>query len=312
MDERAYTPDEVAQIFQISKHTVYELIKRGELQAFKIGNKMRIEHVELERYKESMKAPAKKSTDAPNINMMPKAPIRLSGSHDFLVEHFAKQTGSALNMQIQPSFIGSLEGLMMLYRSQCDIAAIHLLDPASQEYNLPFIHQLFVYENIAVMRFADRQQGFIVAKGNPKNIHNFIDLTRKDVQFVNRQKGAGTRFLLDSMLSSHGINPSKIIGYANEEWNHLSAASYINRGMADVTFGIQSAASHLGLDFVPVAQEKFDLVFRFTTENKADLMAIIHYLQSASFKDSLTNLEGYSIQDLGKIIYQTSQTEELV
>ena len=312
MDERAYTPDEVAQIFQISKHTVYELIKRGELLAFKIGNKMRIEHTELERYKENMKAPAKKRTDALNVSSMSTAPIRLSGSHDFLVEHFAKQAGSALNVQIQPSFIGSLEGLMMLYRGQCDIAAIHLLDPASQEYNLPFIHQLFVYEEIAVVRFAARQQGFIVAKGNPKSILDFTDLSRKDVQFVNRQKGAGTRFLLDSMLSNLGINPNKINGYGNEEWNHLSAASYINRGMADVAFGIQSAASHLGLDFVPVTQEKFDLVFRFTAENKQNLIALIHYLQSALFKDSLTDLEGYSIQDLGKIIYQTSQLGELV
>ncbi|MEH7096209.1 helix-turn-helix transcriptional regulator [Neobacillus vireti] len=312
MDERAYTPDEVAQIFQISKHTVYELIKRGELHAFKIGNKMRIEHAELERYKESRKAPAKKSIDAPHVTSMPTAPIRLSGSHDFLVEHFAKQAGNALNLPIQPSFIGSLEGLMMLYRGQCDIAAIHLLDPASQEYNLPFIHQLFVYENIAVIRFAARQQGFIVAKGNPKSILDFTDLTRKDVQFINRQKGAGTRFLLDSKLSAYGIHPNKINGYGQEEWNHLSAASYINRGMADVTFGIQSAASHLGLDFVPIAQEKFDLVFRFTTENKQNLLALIQYLQSASFKESLTDLEGYSIQDLGKVIYQTSQTEELV
>jgi putative molybdopterin biosynthesis protein len=312
MDERAYTPDEVAQIFQISKHTVYELIKRGELLAFKIGNKMRIEHTELERYKENMKAPAKKRTDAPNVSSIQTAAIRLSGSHDFLVEHFAKQAGSALNVQIQPSFIGSLEGLMMLYRGQCDIAAIHLLDPASQEYNLPFIHQLFVYEEIAVVRFAARQQGFIVAKGNPKSILDFTDLSRKDVQFVNRQKGAGTRFLLDSMLSNLGINPNKINGYGNEEWNHLSAASYINRGMADVAFGIQSAASHLGLDFMPVTQEKFDLVFRFTAENKQNLIALIHYLQSALFKDSLTDLEGYSIQDLGKIIYQTSQLGELV
>ena len=312
MDERAYTPDEVAQIFQISKHTVYELIKRGELLAFKIGNKMRIEHTELERYKENMKAPAKKRTDALNVSSMSTAPIRLSGSHDFLVEHFAKQAGSALNVQIQPSFIGSLEGLMMLYRGQCDIAAIHLLDPASQEYNLPFIHQLFVYEEITVVRFAARQQGFIVAKGNPKSILDFTDLSRKDIQFVNRQKGAGTRFLLDSMLSNLGINPNKINGYGNEEWNHLSAASYINRGMADVAFGIQSAASHLGLDFMPVTQEKFDLVFRFTAENKQNLIALIHYLQSECFKDSLTDLEGYSIQDLGKIIYQTSQLGELV
>jgi len=313
MDEKAYTPDEVAQIFQISKHTVYELIKRGELQAFKIGNKMRIEHAELERFKENMKAPAKKhsveqTSSVSNTNM----PIRLSGSHDFLVEHFTKQAAQALHLQIQPSFIGSLEGLMMLYRGQCDIAAIHLLDPTSQEYNLPFIHQLFVYESILVVRLAVREQGFIVAKGNSKSILDFSDLTRKDVQFINRQKGSGTRFLLDSKLSSYGIAPSKINGYGNEEWNHLSAASYIARGIADVTFGIHSAASYLGLDFVPVAKEQFDLVFRFTDENKQRLTELIHYLQSDRFKNSLIDLEGYSIQDLGKIIYQTSQTEELV
>ncbi|MBM7652016.1 helix-turn-helix domain-containing protein [Neobacillus cucumis] len=121
MEEKAYTPDEVAQIFQISKHTVYELIKRGQLQAFKIGNKMRIEHAELERYKESMKAPSKKMLHVPSLTNIVAAPIRLSGSHDFLVEHFAKQAGSALNIQIQPSFIGSLDGLMILYRGQCDM-----------------------------------------------------------------------------------------------------------------------------------------------------------------------------------------------
>ncbi|WP_040203976.1 substrate-binding domain-containing protein [Neobacillus jeddahensis] len=313
MEEKAYTPDEVAQIFQISKHTVYELIKRGELQAFKIGNKMRIEHSELERFKKNTKAPAKKNVveqaEQP-INTI--EPIRLSGSHDFLVEHFVKQSGSALNLQIQPSFIGSLEGLMMLYRGQCDIAAIHLLDPTSQEYNLPFIHQLFVYESILVLRLAAREQGFIVAKGNPKNIHDFPDLMRQDIQFINRQKGAGTRFLLDSKLSSQGLDPSKINGYDKEEWNHLAAASFISRGIADVTFGIQSAASHLGLDFIPVARENFDLVFRVTTDNKQKLTNLILYLQSDSFKDSLTDLEGYSIQELGKIIYQTSKTEELV
>jgi putative molybdopterin biosynthesis protein len=311
MEEKAYTPDEVAQIFQISKHTVYELIKRGDLQAFKIGNKMRIEHSELERYKENTKAPAKKSpTEQTSTPSNPQVTIQLSGSHDFLVELFVKQATNALNVQIQPSYIGSLEGLMMLYRGQCDIAAIHLLDPASQEYNLPFIHQLFVYESILVLRLAARQQGFIVAKGNPKKIHDFNDLTRKDVQFINRQKGSGTRFLLDSRLSSYGIATSNINGYGTEEWNHLSVASYISRGMADVAFGIQSAASHLGLDFVPVATENFDLVFRFTKENKESLTDLVHFLQSASFKDGLTDLEGYSIHELGKIIYQTSQTEE--
>jgi putative molybdopterin biosynthesis protein len=309
MEGKAFTPDEVAQLFQISKHTVYELIKRGELQAFKVGNKMRIEHSEIERYKESTKAPAKKTQDT-LPNPQTSQPISLSGSHDFLVEHLVKETAQDLQLQIQPTYIGSLEGLMMLYRGQSDIAAIHLLDPASQEYNLPFIHQLFVYESIAVIRFVSREQGFIVAKGNPKGIESFTDLTRKEVQFVNRQKGAGTRFLFDSMLSKNGINPTQINGYSNEEWNHLSTASYISRGMADVAFGIQSAASHLGLDFIPIAKEQFDLVFRFTTENKQNLGNLIHYLQSPEFKSSLTDLEGYDIEELGTVIYQTSKLEE--
>ncbi|MFP7297347.1 substrate-binding domain-containing protein [Neobacillus niacini] len=309
MEGKAYTPDEVAQLFQISKHTVYELIKRGELQAFKVGNKMRIEHTEIERYKESTKAPAKK-TPVEQAAIHNSLPLRLSGSHDFLVEHFVKQTSIDLQLQIQPTYIGSLEGLMMLYRGQSDIAAIHLLDPASEEYNLPFIHQLFVYESIAVIRFVSREQGFIVAKGNPKGIESFNDLTRKDVQFVNRQKGAGTRFLLDSLLSRNGINPSQINGYKNEEWNHLSTASYISRGMADVAFGIQSAASHLGLDFIPIAKEQFDLVFRFTDDNKQNLINLLTYLQSPKFKSSLTDLEGYDIKELGTVIYQTSKMEE--
>ncbi|HJV17836.1 MAG TPA: helix-turn-helix transcriptional regulator [Bacillales bacterium] len=311
MKEKAFTPDEVAQIFQISKHTVYELIKRGELAAFKVGNKMRIEQSELERFKESTKAPAKKNrieqTNTLNLN---HHPIRLFGSHDLLVEHFVKQASQNLQFPIQPTYIGSLEGLMMLYRNQSDIAAIHLLDPSSKEYNLPFIHQLFIYESITVLRFAAREQGFIVAKGNPKDIFTFRDLTRKDVQFVNRQKGSGTRFLLDSKLMAHNIHPEKINGFENEEWNHLTTASYISRGIADVTFGIRSAASHLGLDFIPIAKEYFDLVFRFTENNHNNLTRLMSYLQSLQFKASLTDLEGYDIQDLGKIIYQKEKTGE--
>ncbi|XJZ26849.1 substrate-binding domain-containing protein [Bacillota bacterium Lsc_1132] len=311
MYEKAYTPDEVATIFQISKHTVYELIKRGELQAFKVGNKMRIEQEEIDRFKESSKTSAKKRKQIqPDSLHKTSNPIRLAGSHDFLVEHFVKQASSAIQEPIQPIFIGSLEGLIMLYRGQSDIAAIHLLDPSSQQYNLPFIQQLFIYESISVLRFAARDQGFIVAKENPKRIDDFPDLTRKDIKFVNRQKGSGTRFLLDSKLMANGIDPGDINGYEDEEWNHLETASYITRGIADVAFGIRSAASHLDLDFIPVAREYFDLVFRFTDENREALTALIHYLQSPEFKTSLTFLDGYDIRDLGTIIYQTMKTEE--
>ncbi|WP_059172177.1 helix-turn-helix transcriptional regulator [Bacillus sp. FJAT-27445] len=313
MELKAYTPDEVARIFQISKHTVYEMIKRGELHAFKIGNKMRIEHDEIERYKDSMKAPARKpASEQPQQESSRQIQARLAGSHDFLVEHLVKETATAQGLQIQPTYIGSLEGLMMLYRGQADIAAMHLLDPASQQYNLPFIHQLFVYETISVMRLASREQGFIVAKGNPKGVCGFSDLARKDIRFINRQKGSGTRFLLDSKLLANGIVPTDINGYENEEWTHLSTASHISRGTADTAFGIRSAASHLGLDFIPVAKEQFDLVFRWTEENRETLGKLRLFLQSEEFKQSLSNLEGYDISELGTMIYEPTQSEESV
>jgi putative molybdopterin biosynthesis protein len=304
MDAKVYTPDEVAQIFQISKHTVYELIKRGELNAFKIGNKMRIEQSELDQFKEKQKAP----TQRHNATVSAKEvgypnPLRLAGSHDLLVEQLVKLASSGENaIQIQPTFIGSLEGLMMLYRGQCDLAAIHLLDPVSQEYNIPFINQLFVHEKISVIRFTSREQGLILPKGNPKKIRGISDLANPEVKFVNRQKGSGTRFLFDSLLAKEKISPLNISGYEVVEWNHLSAASYISRGAADVTFGIQAAATHLNLDFLPIAREQFDFVLKWTEENQETLSRLVELLKSESLKDKLKNWPGYNLEQLGTTI----------
>lgn len=297
MNNEAYTPDEVAKLFKISKHTVYELIKRGELQAFKVGNKMRIEQHEIERFK-NVDSPSKK-------NEKQTSSLHIAGSHDFLIEHLIKYvTKQADFLTIQPTYIGSLEGLMMLYRGNCDVAAIHLLDPSSGEYNLPFIRLFFVHEPLTVIRLASREQGLIVAKGNPKAIGSFHDLTRKDVTFVNRQKGSGTRFLLDSSLAKAKIEPSSIKGYENEEWNHLSTASYISRGIADVALGIRSAADQLGLDFIPIMDEQFDLVLRWSNKNKEALQHLLDIIQLTTFEESISNLEGYNTKDFGKIIFE--------
>ncbi|HAQ06666.1 MAG TPA: excisionase, partial [Bacillus bacterium] len=303
-----YTPDEIASMLKISKHTVYEMIKRGDLAAFKVGNKMRIEESEFARFKESMAAlPGKRQTETQNHSQQS---LKLAGSHDFLVEHLVKYTASQeTGLSITPSYIGSLEGLMMLYRGSADIAAIHLLDPVSQQYNLPFIRQLFVHEPITVMRLASREQGLIVAKGNPKNINSVKDLTRNDVQIVNRQKGAGTRFLLDSFLADESLLPADVKGYDDEEWNHLGAAAHVSRGTADAAFGIRCAASQLGLDFIPLAQEQFDLVFRWTPENKGTLQHLLDLVHFTNFKDSIIKLAGYDATDFGKIIYGTHFTE---
>jgi putative molybdopterin biosynthesis protein len=304
MEDKVYTPDEVAQMFQISKHTVYELIKRGELKAFKIGNKMRIEQAELDQFKEQQKAPSQRhrATDlAKEFGYL--KPLKLAGSHDLLVEQLVKLASSGGNsIPIQPTYIGSLEGLMMLYRGQCDIAAIHLLDPISQEYNVPFINQLFVHEKISLIRFASREQGLILPKGNPKKISHIADLARPNIKFVNRQKGSGTRFLFDSLLAKEKISPENITGYDVEEWNHLSAASYISRGAADVAFGIQAAANHLNLDYLPIAREQFDFVLKWTDENQETLKRFVDLLESDLLREALNDYPGYDLEQLGTTI----------
>lgn len=300
LKNEAYTPDEVAKIFKISKHTVYELIKRGELRAFKVGNKMRVEHSEIERFKNH-------DSDSGKQEFSAASTLHLAGSHDFLIEHLIKYvTKQADLLVLQPTYIGSLEGLMMLYRGHCDVAAIHLLDPSTGEYNLPFIRLFFVHEPLTVIRLASREQGLIVAKGNPKDIHGFKDLTRKDITFVNRQKGSGTRFLLDSSIAREKITPSSIKGYGNEEWNHLATASHVSRGSADVALGIRSAAEQLGLDFIPVTDERFDLVLRWTEKNKESLQHLLDIIQLTSFEESIRDLEGYNTTEFGKIIFQNN------
>lgn len=308
MTDQPYTADEIAKMFKISKHTVYELIKRGELDAFKVGNKMRINPDEVDRYKKSSKAYQGKVSQ-PTIHQQPSLTntIRLSGSHDFLVEHLTKYVSQYTNLQIQPTYIGSLEGLMMIYRGAADVAAIHLLDPNTKQYNIPFIKQFFIHEKISVVRFASREQGFIVAKNNPKRIIGFQDLIRNEVSFINRQKGSGTRFLFDTFLSQYEIDPKDVKGYQSEEWNHLSTAAHISRGSADVGFGIRSAAEQLGLDFVLVTKEEFDLVFRWTEENKHELENLYELICSEQFKASIVEISGYKINDLGKIKYNTNK-----
>jgi len=302
-----YTPDEIAAMLKISKHTVYEMIKRGDLAAFKVGNKMRIEESEFTRYKASMSSiPAR----APESTGSAQHSLQLAGSHDFLVEQLVKYVATdGTGLSVTPSYIGSLEGLMMLYRGSTDIAAVHLLDPSSQQYNLPFIHQLFVHEPITVMRLASREQGLIVAKGNPKKISGVKDLARPDVSLINRQKGSGTRFLLDSFLASEKLDPASVKGYENEEWTHLAAAAHISRGTADSAFGIKCAASQLNLDFIPLTKEQFDLVFRWTPGNKAALQHLIDLIQLTNFKDSIEDFDGYDAEEFGKIIYANHTTE---
>ncbi|UTR09187.1 helix-turn-helix transcriptional regulator [Evansella sp. LMS18] len=304
MTEKIYTPDEIAQLLQISKHTVYELIKREELIAFKIGNKMRIEEKEVEAFKRKNSTKTTSGKPIGDASVKKHFSVRLAGSHDILLDKFCQSVhqDSGIPVTLQTSFIGSLEGLMALYRDECDIAAVHLFDENTSQYNIPVINQFFSSAPVSVVHFTTRRQGFILPKGNPKNITGWESLLSGDIRIVNRQRGSGTRQLLDSSLRKINLSPSSIKGYETEETTHYGAASMVVNGTADVTIGIEPVARLLGLDFIPLVEESFDLIFKWTEENKQALNYVLEHLQSDNAFKGIAVPVGYEVTDAGKII----------
>jgi len=302
---KIYTPEDLAQLLQISKHTVYELIKRHELIAFKVGNKMRIEEKYLESYKQIHSTMPQRTSSGDSYPSTTNKAIRLHGSHDILLEKICQNTNQNIHipLQLQPSFMGSLEGCMSLYRDECDVAAVHLYDQERQQYNLPIIEQLFPGNNITVVHLTNRRQGFITQKGNPKDIFDWHDLTRNDVKFVNRQPGSGTRQLTDNRLKLADLLSGDIDGYNHIESTHYSAASQIISNQADVTVGIEPISNLLGLSFQPITNESYDLILKWTDRNKAELSLFMKVLKSKEVKNTAQNISGYDLNNIGNVIY---------
>ncbi len=219
--------------------------------------------------------------------------------HNFLKRHYPSLSLSSAN-------VGSMGGLIALRRRECHIAGTHLLDEETGEYNIPYVKRLLQGESLVMVNLVYRQQGLIVKKGNPKVIKGFEDLTRDDVLFVNRQRGSGTRLLLDKHLRELGIDPSQIKGYEVEDFTHMAVASKVATGVADVALGIYSAARALDLDFIPVAEERYDLVILQESLSLPMVEALLNIIKNnQEFKKAVQSLGGYDTRDMGKVIMQT-------
>ena len=176
------------------------------------------------------------------------------------------------------------------------------MDPESGEYNVKYVKEIITNLPVKIITLVGRQQGLLVAKGNPKQISSLQDLTRKDVAYINRQSGAGTRVLLDYHLRLSGILSDRIRGYHNEEYTHLGVAAAIASERADCGLGIEAAAQALGLDFIPLYQERYDLVIPITYYESRLLHPLLDLLWNKDFKNSVATLPGYNIDSMGKII----------
>jgi putative molybdopterin biosynthesis protein len=223
------------------------------------------------------------------------------GSHDITIDILA-QFLSAKNRRLTSANVGSLGGLVALGRGESHLAGSHLLDPESGEYNIKYVRQILPDLPVKIIVLVGRQQGLMVSEGNPKEIMSLKDLTRNDISYVNRQSGAGTRVLLDYHLRLLKIPFDSIKGYQHEEYTHLAVAAAIASGRADCGLGIAAAAQALGLDFIPLYQERYDLVIPQRYYDDVILAPLINILSDPDFKNTVASLPGYNIDKMGQEI----------
>jgi putative molybdopterin biosynthesis protein len=229
------------------------------------------------------------------------------GSHDNALDILAsifKKNHPAYSLS--SAHVGSMGGLIALKKGEAHMAGTHLLDEETGEYNIPYIRKILGERKILLINLVYRQQGLMVPRGNPRGIHGFADLTRDDVVFINRQSGAGTRLLTDKYLKELGIAPKSVRGYEREEYTHMGVASAVLTGIADTGMGILASAEALGLDFIPLAKERYDLAIPADFIEMPSLSALLHIIrENGEFRTSVEALGGYDVSDMGKIMYES-------
>ena len=231
--------------------------------------------------------------------------ILCTGSHDLAIGVLEDQLKRRHpELKIAATNVGSLGGLLALQRGETHIAGTHLLDPESGVYNIPDIKKTIPNVRLALIHLAQREQGIMVARGNPKSIGSLKNLTRPGIRFVNRQPGSGTRVLLDYELKKIGVDPRAIAGYEREEFTHMAVGVAVASGLVDAGLGVRAAAVALGLDFVAVANEQYDLLISlpfFESYRGARLMEVV---RSEGFKHGVAGLGGYDTARTGELLYR--------
>lgn len=227
------------------------------------------------------------------------------GSHDNTIDLLANILKKRFpRYSLSSAHVGSMGGLMALKRGEAHIAGTHLLDEETGEYNISSVNRFLAEKKVQLINLVYREQGLLVPKGNPKNIAGFEDLAKGDVSFVNRQAGAGTRLLTDKCLRELGIKPADVKGYDREEYTHMGVASAVLTGVADTGLAILASARALGLDFIPVAKERYDLAIPdefMNIEMMGNFLKIIR--EDNEFRETVAALGGYDISDMGKVMY---------
>ena len=305
-----YTPEELAKILKITRYTVYEMIKRGDFPAYRIGRKVRVEAPDVEAYIKKSKGPS--AVLPAMFDRTEEAPVAspdeivLCGQ-DAMLDTLTRHMQIKLpQVRLLRNYIGSIDGLMALYFGRVNAVTTHLWDSDTDTYNTPYVRRLLPGHRTRIINLVYRIEGFYVAKGNPKNIQTWQDLLQPGLRFVNRERGSGARVLLDEKLRINNIDRKQITGYEHEEMSHLAVASYVARGEADVGLGIEKVALQVKeLDFIPLQKERYDLVIREEDAEKPQFKALLAVLRSKSFQSELLGMGGYDLTHTGQLMAET-------
>lgn len=322
-NDKALTAQEVADILKIAKNTVYELVKRGELNSYKIGRGLRFSLEDVESYisnsksigsvpsKSSLSTNTSKSAKINRDTFQYESPSYGEGfvicGQDLMLDVLSNYIENHQNgVPTLRAYIGSYSSLVSLYYGKVQIASSHLWDGDTDTYNVPFVRRLLPGIPAVVVHLTKRTQGFYVQKGNPKNIRSWDDLSRSGIRIINREKGAGSRVLLDENIRKLGIRGGSIDGYYKETHSHVTVASTVARGDADLAIGdMKASAQFENLDFIPLKKESYDLVIKRDDFETPTVSAVMEILNSAEFRSEFEGIKGYDIADMGQIVAET-------
>jgi putative molybdopterin biosynthesis protein len=306
-DALFYSPEEIAKLLKISKGTVYELLRRGDIPSYRVGKQIRVSQADLQLYMHASDLPTKPPNTKIQVSLekmiIENQGLIICGQDiilDILTRYLEKHNPMLRSLR---SYVGSLDGLLALYKGTANITATHLWDGETGEYNIPYVRRLLPGQRTVIINLVYRTIGFYVAPGNPHAIYDWADLQETNITIINRDKGSGTRVLLDEHLRNLNIDSRNIKGYENEEMSHIAVASAVARGMADVGLGTEKAALQVDeVEFVPLSKERYDLVLYRNDLEKSNFQTLLSILNSAEFKEEVDGMGGYDTARMGEII----------
>ena len=304
---KSLSTQEVADILHVSKSTIYDLIRKGEIHSYKIGRKVRFTQDDVDAYiarsrHEHSTRPVK-NIDTHSTLLTPEKrdlPELIISGQDVVLDilaNYLQQEG----VHTARTYLNSFEGLLSLYQDNIQVAACHLFD--GFDYNTSFVRSLMPGIPAVLVNVSYRTQGFYVQKGNPKNIKGWSDLAREDITVLNRRVGSSARILMDIQLKRLGIPAAKLKGYDNIMKSHLTMAAAIAAGEADLAIGTERISRQMeNLDFIPLLEERFDFVIKKEILETEPVQKLLKILKDPVFRKEIAHFSGNDYRDLGKII----------